>query len=42
MLTHMAPPPRTDRDKQAFVDDLHTGGFDGRVLVCDDLDFVEF
>ena len=42
MITHMAPPPRSDADRQAFVDDLRAGGYEGRVMVCDDLDHSEF
>ena len=42
MLTHMAPPPRSEADRQAFVDDLRAGGYEGRVMICDDLDSTEF
>ncbi|MEM7140810.1 MAG: MBL fold metallo-hydrolase [Actinomycetota bacterium] len=42
MLTHLAPPPRSDADKQDFLDDIRTGGFEGEVIVCDDLDRTSF
>ncbi len=42
MLTHLAPPPRSEADKQRFVDDIRAGGFEGDVMVCDDLDTAAF
>lgn len=42
MLTHLAPPPKTEAEKKAFVDDLRQGGFDGEVIVCDDLASASF
>jgi ribonuclease Z len=40
MITHMAPPPRTPAEKQAFVDDFRRGGYEGAIMICDDLDTV--
>ena len=42
LLTHLAPPPRSDQDKQSFVDEIRRGGFLGDVRVCDDLAHIEF
>lgn len=42
MLTHLTPAPRTDEERQAYVDDLRRGGYEGTVMVCDDLDHHEF
>lgn len=42
MLTHLGPPPRSDRDRAAFEDDLRRGGYTGAVVVCDDLATHEF
>jgi len=42
VLTHLIPAPRNARDKQAFVDDVRSGGFEGEVIVADDLDTVRF
>ena len=40
MLTHLIPPPSSEEDRQGFVDDIRAGGFDGELVVCDDLDTV--
>ncbi len=40
LLTHLIPPPKTQADKQAFVDDIRAAGFDGDLTVADDLDGV--
>ncbi len=40
LLTHLIPAPSTEKDKQAFVDEVRSGGYDGTLLVCDDLDTV--
>lgn len=40
MLTHLIPAPTTPEGKQAFVDEVRQGGYDGTILVCDDLDTV--
>ena len=37
ILTHLIPAPSTDAEKQAYVDDVRGGGFDGDVIVADDL-----
>ncbi len=38
LLTHMIPAPETPEQKQAFVDEVRSGGFEGELVVCDDLD----
>jgi ribonuclease Z len=40
ILTHLIPPPRDDAERQAFVDDIRNGGFEGELIVADDLDRV--
>ena len=40
MLTHLIPGPRTDADRQHFVDEVREGGYTGEVIVCDDLTAV--
>jgi len=40
MLTHLIPAPSTAEDKQAFIDEVREGGYQGTVIVCDDLDSV--
>lgn len=42
MITHMAPPPKDEDDKQRFVVAVRDGGFEGPVIVCDDLDSLSF
>ena len=37
VLTHLIPAPATDAERQLFVDDLRTGGYEGEVVVADDL-----
>ncbi len=38
MLTHLIPPPDTPEAKAGFADDLRNNGYQGRIVVCDDLD----
>lgn len=38
MLTHLIPPPDTPEAKAGFEDDLRSTGYEGRIMVCDDLD----
>ena len=40
MLTHLIPAPYTDEEKQVFADEVREGGYEGEILVCDDLDTV--
>lgn len=40
VLTHLIPAPGTDAARQAFVDDVRAGGYDGTVIVADDLDRI--
>lgn len=40
MLTHLIPAPHTDEDRQAFADEVRSGGYRGTIMVCDDLDTV--
>ncbi|MGI9608566.1 MAG: MBL fold metallo-hydrolase [Acidimicrobiales bacterium] len=42
MLTHMTPSPRSSIERDAFVDDIRAGGYEGVVMVCDDLDSHDF
>lgn len=41
VLTHLIPEPTTGSEKQAFVDDVRAGGYEGEIIVADDLDSVE-
>lgn len=41
VLTHLIPEPTTESEKQAFVDDVRAGGYEGEVIVADDLDSVD-
>lgn len=40
MLTHLIPAPSTEDEKQLFVDEVREGGYEGSIIVCDDLDAV--
>ena len=40
MLTHLLPPPASDADEQAFIDDVRSGGYGGEVVVARDLTTV--
>ncbi len=40
MLTHLIPEPHSEADKQRFFDDVRKGGYQGDLIVCDDLDSV--
>lgn len=40
VLTHLIPVPQSEEEKQPFVDDIRAGGYDGDLLVADDLDRV--
>lgn len=40
MLTHLIPAPSTAEERQLFVDEVREGGYQGELLVCDDLDTV--
>jgi len=42
MVTHMVPPPRHEADKQQYYNDVRSGGFEGELRICDDLDSAEF
>ncbi len=37
VLTHLIPAPATDEERQVFVDDIRSGGFEGELVVADDL-----
>jgi ribonuclease Z len=41
ILTHLIPEPRTPAERRAFVDDVRSGGFEGELIVADDLTTVE-
>ncbi len=40
LLTHLIPPPTNQAEKDAFAADVRAGGYQGDVIVCDDLDSV--
>ncbi|NNC80559.1 MAG: MBL fold metallo-hydrolase [Acidimicrobiales bacterium] len=40
LLTHLIPAPSTPAEKQAFADEVREGGYEGEIMVCDDLDSV--
>jgi len=40
MVTHMVPAPRDEAEKQLFAGDIRAGGYEGDLIVCDDLDSV--
>lgn len=40
VLTHLIPAPATSEERVAFEADVRAGGFEGRVIVADDLDAV--
>lgn len=42
MVTHMVPSPRNDEETQAYVDEIRAGGYQGELMICNDLDHVEF
>ena len=37
ILTHLIPGPTTGAERQAFVDDVRSGGYEGELTVADDL-----
>ena len=37
ILTHLIPAPLTNADRQLFVDEVRAGGYDGDIVVADDL-----
>lgn len=37
VLTHLIPAPHTDAERQLFVDEVRAGGYEGEVVVADDL-----
>ena len=42
MLTHLGPPPRSEEDVAAYDADVRAGGFEGELIVANDLDTVSF
>jgi len=42
MLTHLIPPPTSQEETRAFESAVREGGFEGEVIVSEDLDSVEF
>lgn len=40
MLTHLIPAPKTDVDKEAFISEIRDGGYEGHLIISDDLDTV--
>ena len=41
VLTHLIPAPRSPDDEHAYIEEVRTGGFEGRVLVARDLLHVD-
>lgn len=37
ILTHLIPGPTTDEERQLFVDEVRSGGYEGELVVADDL-----
>lgn len=37
VLTHLIPPPESEADAQLFVDDIRAAGYEGELIVADDL-----
>lgn len=42
MMTHLIPAPQTVDDYARFVQAARSGGFEGEIIVCDDLATVQF
>jgi ribonuclease Z len=42
VLTHLIPSPRNDKERQGFADDVRGGGYEGTLIVADDLTTVRF
>jgi len=42
VLTRLIPPPRNDKERQGFADDVRGGGYEGTLIVADDLTTVRF
>jgi ribonuclease Z len=40
VLTHLIPPPATEAERQGFADDVRAGGYQGELIVADDLSSV--
>jgi len=40
-LTHLIPEPHTPDERRGLVDDVRSGGFEGELIVADDLTTVE-
>lgn len=41
VLTHLIPPPRSEAEEQGFIDEVRSGGYEGEVIVANDLTSVE-
>lgn len=41
ILTHLVPPPNTAVERQAFVDEVRAGGYEGELIVANDLDYLD-
>lgn len=37
VLTHLIPAPVSEADRQAYIDDIRSGGYEGEIVVADDL-----
>jgi len=37
VLTHLIPAPQSDQERQLFIDEVRSGGYEGEIVVADDL-----
>lgn len=37
ILTHLIPAPKNDAERQGYIDDVRSGGYEGEIVVADDL-----
>ncbi len=42
VLTHLIPAPSSEKEVQGFVDDVRSGGYEGTLIVAEDLTAVRF
>ena len=42
VLTHLIPAPRNEGERQGFVDEVRSGGFEGELIIAADCTTVRF
>lgn len=42
MVTHLVPAPRDEADRAEFEQEIRVGGYEGDLVICDDLAMTEF